>query len=88
MDTTHTTNGTERNMDGTGVNTRIALDMVKGEILGAARREGTDTYGNGPSLARICDLLGRDDEFVTLAFFSLCMTGEYPGSRSTKGRFA
>ena len=66
----------------------IARDLTASAILDAARRIGTDRHGNGPSLASICEAIGRNDAHVTSVFFHLCMTGEYPGSKSTHTRFA
>lgn len=67
---------------------RVARDLIAGELLAAARKIGTDRFGNGPSLAAVEAEIGRSSDRITSVFFALCMAGEWPGSRPRRSRFA
>lgn len=69
--------------------TRVAMDLYKGEALRLARQAGTDRFGNSNlGLGRLLELTPQyNADLMTSAFYALCLAGEWPGSKSTRGRY-
>lgn len=68
----------------------IAQDMYEHTALQWAQNQPVDTkYGLGPSLARLLEAHpDYNPEMMEKAFYSLCLSGRWPGSKAKKSRFS